>query len=152
MKGALFMALGCVMLRLGSVRLDDMRGIARRMPVTMAAFVAGGLSIIGIPLTAGFVSKWYLVLAALDKGWWPIAVLIVLSSLLAVIYIWRVVETAYFKPTPKRGKDEQIVEAPVSMLVPLWALIAANIYFGIETSGSARVAEAAARFLLEGGS
>ena len=151
MKTALFMALGCVMLRLGSVKLEDMRGVARHMPVTMAAFVAGGLSLIGVPLTAGFVSKWYLVLAALDKGWWPVAVLVVLSSLLAVIYIWRVVETVYFKPAPRRSKGEQVVEAPVSMLLPLWLLIGANVYFGIDTSASARVAEAAARFLLGGG-
>ncbi|MFQ5545191.1 MAG: monovalent cation/H+ antiporter subunit D family protein, partial [Acidiferrobacterales bacterium] len=68
MKGALFLALGCVVYQLGSARLSDIAGLGRRMPWTFAAIVAGGLSIIGIPLTVGFISKWYLVLAALEDG------------------------------------------------------------------------------------
>ena len=94
MKGGLFMVMGCVVYRIGSAKLGDMAGLGKRMPITMAAFVAGGFSLIGVPLTVGFVSKWALLQAALEKGWWPIAVLIVVSSLMAVIYIWRVVEVA----------------------------------------------------------
>jgi len=152
MKGGLFLALGCVFLRLGSVKLDDMKGIGRTMPVTMAGFVVGGISLIGLPPTAGFISKWYLVLAALEKGWWPVAVLIVLSSLLAVIYVWRVIEVAYFEPPPKHAQGDEVREAPLSMLVPLWTLIGANLYFGIETSASVGVAKQAASFLLGAGS
>ena len=74
--------------------------MGKRMPWTMAAFTAGGLSLIGIPLTAGFISKWYLILAALAADEPVIAALIVISSLLAVIYIWRVVEAAYFREPP----------------------------------------------------
>ena len=58
MKGALFMSMGCIMYRVGSVRLEQMNGLGRAMPWTMAAFVVGGLSLIGVPLTVGFVSKW----------------------------------------------------------------------------------------------
>ena len=152
MKGGLFLALGCVFLRLGSVKLDDMKGIGRTMPITMAAFVVGGISLIGLPPTAGFISKWYLILAALEKNLWPVAILIVLSSLLAVIYVWRVIEVAYFHAPPQRAQGEEIREAPLSMLIPLWVLIGANLYFGIETSASVGVAEEAAKFLLRGGS
>ncbi len=149
MKTGLFLALGCIFLRLGSTRLEDMRGIAKRMPLTMAGFVIGGLSLIGIPLTAGFVSKWYLVLAALEGGAWPIAALIVLSSLLAVIYVWRVIEAAYFQSPPAdQEKSDDVREAPLSMLLPMWALIAASVYFGVETSASVDVAARAAEFLL----
>ena len=74
------------------------------------AFVLAGLSLIGVPLTVGFVSKWYLVKAVMELGWWPIAVLILLSSLLAVIYVWRVVEAAYMKPAPEGAPE--IKEAP----------------------------------------
>ena len=151
MKGGLFLALGCVLLRLGSVRIADMHGLGRSMPVTMAAFVVGGLSLIGIPLTAGFISKWYLVLAALEKGRWYMAVLIVLSSLLAVIYMWRVIEAVYFRPAPSTAAAQNVREAPLSMLVPMWVLIGANIYFGIETSGSLGVARRAAALLLGSG-
>lgn len=151
-KGALFLALGCVFLRLGSVRLDDMAGLGRAMPLTMAAFVVGGLSLIGIPLTVGFVSKWYLILAALEIGWWPVAVLVVLSSLLAVVYVWRVVETVYFRPAPAVGTNPGAVrEAPPDMLVPAWILIAATVYFGIDPSVSLGVAGRAAALLLGAG-
>jgi multicomponent Na+:H+ antiporter subunit D len=123
MKGALFMAMGCVMYRVGSVRLVSMAGLGRRMPWTMAAFVAAGFSIIGVPLTVGFISKWYLVQAALAQGLWWVAGLVMIGSLLALIYIWKVVEVAYFQEAPE---GSQVREAPFTMLIPLWVLVAAN--------------------------
>ena len=148
MKGALFLALGAVMLRVGSTQLKDFQGLGRQMPLTMAAIVVGGLSLIGVPLTVGFVSKWYLVVAALEKGWWPVAGLVLLGSLLAVVYVWRIVETAYFKAplAPIAGK-EQVKEAPMAFLLPVWMLVSANVYFGLDTRLSVEVATAAAQSL-----
>ena len=148
MKGALFLALGAVMLRVGSTQLKDFQGLGRQMPLTMAAIVVGGLSLIGVPLTVGFVSKWYLVVAALEKGWWPVAGLVLLASLLAVVYVWRIVETAYFKAplAPIAGK-EQVKEAPMAFLLPVWMLVSANVYFGLDTRLSVEVATAAAQSL-----
>ncbi len=146
MKGALFLAMGCVYYRIGSVHIADFAGLARRMPWTMAAFVGGGLSLIGVPLTAGFISKWYLVLAALDRDMWALAALIVISSLLAVIYVWRVVEQAYFRPPPADGDVRE--EAPLSLLIPTWILVAANVYFGVDAGLSAGVATLAAQSLM----
>ncbi len=150
MKGALFMAMGCIFYCIGSSHIKDMAGLGKRMPFTMAAFVGGGLSIIGVPLTVGFVSKWYLIQAALDEGMWFIAVLIVASSLLAVIYVWRVVEVAYFNPAAP-GIDMTVREAPLSMLVPMWLLVAASVYFGIDATATMDIALDAADFLLGGG-
>ena len=148
MKGALFLALGCVMYRVGSVHIDALRGLGRRMPWTMAAFTAGGLSLIGVPLTVGFVSKWYLVLGALEQGMWPVAALVLVTSTLAVVYIWRVVEAVYFgEPSARAGS---VSEAPLRLLVPTWALIVANLYFGIDASLTTNVAGQAARALLGG--
>lgn len=147
MKGALFLVLGCIACRQSSFRVGDLAGIGRRMPWTMAAFTVGGVSLIGLPLTAGFISKWYLVLAALEGGSWWLAAFIVASSLLAVIYVWRVVEAAYFK-TPPDGVGIERREAPLSLLVPTWILAAANIYFGLDTSLPVGVAGHAARVLL----
>ena len=147
-KTALFLALGCVFYRTTSVTLEDMRGLGRKMPWTMAAFVVGGLSLIGMPLTVGFISKWYLVLAALERGWWPAAVVVLVGSLLAIVYVWRVVEAAYLQPAA--GNRREIREAPLSMLIPLWLLIAANVYFGLDTSLTTGVAFEAARSLLAG--
>ena len=58
MKAALFLALGCLVYQLGSARLQDVAGLGRRMPWTFAAIIIGGLSLIGVPLTVGFISKW----------------------------------------------------------------------------------------------
>lgn len=111
----------------------------------MAAIVAGGLSLIGVPLTVGFISKWYLVIALLDKGWWPVAVLVLISSLLAIIYVWRVIEWIYF--TPARIITDDIQEAPLSQLIPIWFLVLANIYFGIDTRLTVGVSKLAAQSL-----
>jgi len=147
MKGALFMAMGCVMYRVGSVRIEKMAGLGKAMPWTMAAFVAGGLSLIGVPATVGFVSKWYLVQAALEQGSWPIAAVVLVGSLLAVIYIWKVVEVAYFR-APEEGAD--IREAPLSLLIPTWILVAASFYFGINANLTVDVATRAAETLIGG--
>ncbi|MDJ0957083.1 MAG: monovalent cation/H+ antiporter subunit D family protein [Arenicellales bacterium] len=144
MKCALFLALGCIVFRLNSVDLKDLAGVGRRMPWTMAAFVIGGLSLIGVPATVGFISKWYLVLAALERDWWWLAFMVVASSLLAVIYIWRVVETAYFKTGPVANTEE----APLILLVPTWVLIVANIYFGVSAVDTISFATRAADQLL----
>ena len=147
MKGALFMALGCVVYRVGSVHIDAMAGLGKRMPWTMAAFVVGGLSLVGVPLTVGFVSKWFLILGALERGWWPVAVIVLLTSVMALVYVWRVVEVAYFRPF---AGDEGAREAPWSLLVPTWVLVGANLYFGINAVRTAQVAERAAEVLMTG--
>ena len=145
MKGGLFLAMGCVALKVGSVEIEDLRGVGRRMPFTMAAWVVGGLGLIGVPVTVGFISKWYVVTAALEKGWWVVAVLVLLSSLLALVYVWRVVEVAYFQRPPEEGP---ISEAPLSMLIATWVLIAATLFFGLAPSWSVGLAREAAGVLL----
>lgn len=145
MKAAIFLAIGAVVYRTGSAQLAHYAGLGKKMPWTMAAIVAGGLSLIGVPLTVGFVSKWYLVVALLDKGWWPVAVLVLISSLIAVIYVWRVVEWIYL--TPPRIITDEIKEAPMSQLIPIWILVLANIYFGVDTRLTVGVSKLAAQSL-----
>ena len=146
-KGAIFLLLGGIALRLGAaVRFDGIGGIGRIMPLTTFGIVLGGLSLIGVPLTVGFVSKWYLITAALEQGAWWLAVLIVLSSLLAVVYVWRFVEVAYFR-TPD-SRVAQLKEAPASMLALSWLMIAACIYFGVDTALTVGSASTAAEALM----
>jgi multicomponent Na+:H+ antiporter subunit D len=145
MKGALFLAIGAAVYRIGSAQLNHFAGLGRKMPWTMAAIVVGGLSLIGVPLTVGFVSKWYLVTALLERGWWPVAVLVLLSSLLAVIYVWRIVEWVYF--TKPRIELNDIREAPLSQLIPIWTLVLANLYFGVDTRLTVGVSKLAAQSL-----
>lgn len=147
-KGALFLLLGGVSLRLGASSLERMAGLARTMPLTSFGIVLGGLSLIGIPGTAGFISKWYLVLGALEHGYWGLAVLLVASSLIAVVYVWRFVEVAYLRePEPGAAR---LSEAPVAMLIPAWIMVAGCIYFGLDTSFTLDGAKLAAQVLLGG--
>lgn len=145
-KGALFLLLGTVALRAGGTDFKAVAGLSRRMPLTSMGIVLAGLSLIGIPGTAGFVSKWYLVLAAIEAQSIWLVVLIVGSSLIAIVYVWRFVEAAYLREptdaTPRQG------EAPLSMLVPAWLLVAACIWFGFDTSFNVNGANAAARLML----
>jgi len=146
-KGAIFLLLGCVALRIGQPAISQLAGLAKRMPLTAAGLVVGGLSLIGVPGTVGFISKWYLVLAALEKGWWWLAVLVLMSSLLAVVYVWRVVEICYFR---EPSQDLATVkEAPLSMLIPAWVFVIACVYFGLDASATAGTAATAAQSLLE---
>lgn len=149
MKGALFLALGAVAYRVGAVCLRDFAGLGRRMPWTMAAIALGGLSLIGVPPTAGFVSKWYLVLGTLEQGLWAVALLVLVGSLLALVYMWKLVEAAYFEQPATDAAS--VREVPFSMLLPIWVLVGANIYFGIHTEITVGVARQAAAQLLGGG-
>lgn len=151
MKGALFMAVGAVFYRVGSVDIKAFRGLGRQMPLTMAAFTIAGLSIIGVPLTAGFISKWYLVSGALEQNQWHIAALVLAGSLLAVVYIGRVLEAAYLQQPSESQAKAKIKEAPWLMLVPMWLLVLANIYFGIDTRLPTDAASSAAQWLFESG-
>jgi len=88
------------------------------------------------------------VLAALERGDWWIAFAVVASSLLAVVYVWRFVEAAYFHAPDAR--IAKLREAPLSMLVPAWLVIAACVYFGLDTDLTLGGAAAAAGELLRG--
>jgi multicomponent Na+:H+ antiporter subunit D len=146
MKGALFLALGAVVFRIDSVKIDDLAGIGRRMPWTMTAFTIAGFGLVGTPGTVGFISKWYLVIGALDRSGWLLVFLIVASSLLSLVYVGRVTEVIWFRdtcPAAARASDP-----PPSMLVPTIILGAAVVYFGIDTTWTAGIAERAAVLML----
>lgn len=147
-KGAIFLLLGGVALRLGGTSLARVQGLGRVMPFTSAGIVLCGLSLIGVPGTAGFITKWYLLLAALQKDQWWLVFLIVASSLLSLAYVWRFVETAYFRE-PRRD-TAAAGEAPASMLLPSAVLVAATLVFGVHTSFTVGSAATAAAQLLGG--
>ena len=145
-KGGLFLALAAIATVAAGSRLEDVAGLARRMPWTFAAFVLCALSLVGVPGTAGFISKWYLIDAALDfdSGGIALVGVIVVSSLMAVVYTWRIVEAAYFgKATPR---DD--VAVPRAMPVMIWTVAAANVVFGIAPELPLSLSASAAEILL----
>jgi multicomponent Na+:H+ antiporter subunit D len=148
MKGALFLVAACVAWRMGGTKIEAMKGLGQRMPFTMAAMVVAGLALVGVPGTVGFVSKWALVSAALDQDKLFIAFLIMASSVLALVYIWKLVEVAYFA-TPEADIEKK--EAPLRILIPTWILVGASIYFGIFSGFVVEVSELAAAQLFAAG-
>lgn len=144
-KGALFMLVGAYVFSAKTSSIRSLAGVGRDMPWTTAAFVVAGLSLVGVPLTVGFISKWYLVQAAFADGAWPIAAFVVLSSLLTAIYIWRFVETAYFRPSPAGSVRH---EAPATLLIPAWSLTLLCVYFGLDSSLTSAAASRAANALI----
>ena len=175
-KGGLFLAVACLAYHYRDLRLDQLGGAAARMPWTCAALVVCGLSLIGIPGTAGFISKWLLITAALESsawGWGLVAVILV-SSLMAVVYIWRIVETLYFKApaepdstlsnaagssAPKAlqtvaasvqstGGPQQLAEAPLQLLLITWLVALLNIVFGLFPAIPLGLANSTAALLL----
>ena len=148
-KAALFLAVGCILYRLGTAKVSSLRGLIRMMPWTCSAFIIAGLGLIGVPLTSGFVSKWVLVSALLDVGWWPVVALVLVASVFAVIYIGKVVESFCAKPSEHTDDTIVVKEVPLMMLVPLWLLVIVTVYTGIDGSLVTGIADTAAHQLLD---
>jgi multicomponent Na+:H+ antiporter subunit D len=138
MKGCLFMVSGSLMYRRGMRNIFRLKGVHRSMPWTMAAFVIAALSMIGIPPTAGFFSKWYLLLGTIEARQWVLTGVILVSSLLNAVYFFRVIENAYLEPRQgdehehheaERGREE----APFGMLVPTLIMAAAILVVGLSS-------------------
>ncbi|MFI0350143.1 monovalent cation/H+ antiporter subunit D family protein [Actinomadura sp. 9N407] len=147
-KGALFAVAGILLLRLGSVRLSAMAGLGRSMPWTFAAIVVAGLGLVGLPPTAGFVSKWTLARALIEAGYWPVLVVMLVSSLLALVYIGRVIEVGWFR---RVSEPVTVARPPSSMVAATWALVLLSLLFGLAPGWPTSLAEGAAAALLGGG-
>jgi multicomponent Na+:H+ antiporter subunit D len=136
MKASLFMVAGNLRLAVGHSNIwqfDD--ALRKAMPWTMAAFTFSALSMVGIPPMAGFFSKWYLVLAAVEKSEWLSLAVILLSSLLTAVYFFRVLERVYLRS----GTHEMVTspsrkEVRFSMLLPTVVLGFSLVVFGIINS------------------
>lgn len=136
-KDVLFLAAGSVIFATGYTKVDELKGVGRRMPVTMWCFAVAALSLIGIPPAGGFAAKWYLAIGALENG----AVLntvgvvvLMVSALLTAFYLLPIVADAFF-PGKDFVPEERIMEVPAKMLVPLIVFCVLIIVLGILPSG-----------------
>ena len=126
MKAALFMVAGGFIYRLGVRNIEDLEGLGRAMPLSSAAFAMAAVSMIGIPPSAGFVTKLFILLASLDTGKFVFIAVMIASSLLSLVYFWRVIEMLYMK-----GHRERMEELPASMLYPALLMGILSISAGI---------------------
>ena len=132
-----FLVVGNIVYKIKGYAFDDLKGLFRKMPFTMGAFVVGALSIIGVPPTCGFFSKWYLILGGIAAGHYGFVAALLFSSLVNVVLFFRVIELGYFEPfSDHHGHNhhpEPIDEAPLSMLVPLIIVAAGLVVVGMYT-------------------
>jgi multicomponent Na+:H+ antiporter subunit D len=119
-KITLFFAAGAIYVAAGKTRVSELDGIGRRMPWTMAAFAVGALSMVGVPPTAGFVSKWYIIAGAFQNDLYFVLVVLVLSTALNAAYFLPVVHRAFFRLESMAPKREH-GEAP-------WPMVAALVF------------------------
>jgi len=135
MKGCLFLVAGMFIYKADLWYVTYFRGLGRKMPYTCAAFVIAAISMIGVPPSVGFVSKLYIILASLEAKKFVFVAIMLLSSLLNLIYFWRVIEMMYMKREEGAGNSHASYsykdEIPLSMLVPIWILSSLCIIMGI---------------------
>jgi multicomponent Na+:H+ antiporter subunit D len=136
MKSCLFLVAGGIRHQTGLREIPWFYGLGRHMPLTMAAFSVAALSMVGIPPTAGFFSKWYLVRGGIDAGNWVSVAVILASSLLTAVYFFRMIERVYAYPSPMSSvaAPTQKIEAPPRILVPILILAAGVLILGLVNS------------------
>jgi multicomponent Na+:H+ antiporter subunit D len=137
-----FLAVGCIVYKTKGADFEDLKGLFRKMPFTMGAFVLAAMSIIGVPPTCGFFSKWYLITGAIQAGHYGFMVALIFSSLVCVVLFFRIIEIGYYEPFADHhghGHDHHskppapMDEAPLSMLVPLLIVAAGLVVVGLYT-------------------
>ena len=132
-----FLVVGNIVYKVKGYAFEDLKGLFRKMPFTMGAFVIGALSIIGVPPTCGFFSKWYLISGAIQAGHYGFMVALLFSSLVNVVLFFRVFEISYYEAFSDHHGHEHhsqpLAEAPLSMLVPLMIVAAGLVLVGIYT-------------------
>ncbi len=123
----LFLAAAAIAYKTGAKDIDSYRGLAKKMPLTTIAFLIGAVSVVGVPPTCGFFSKWYLLLGTIDSGNFAFTAALLLSSLMSAIVMYRVLQSLYSANKEISTKND---EAPLSMLVPIYVSAIAVVIIG----------------------
>lgn len=136
MKACLFFVSGNMRYKLGHSYIPDFKENMRlSMPWSTGAFALAAVSMVGLPPTAGFFSKWYLALGSIEQSNWVFVAALILSSLLNAVYFFRVLEKMYMKPSEAEkalsASEVARADAPGSMLLPMFILAAGILVLGI---------------------
>ena len=138
MMACLFMVAGLVMYRTNGHRIDDFKGLFKKMPFTAIIFTVGALAVIGVPPTCGFFSKWYLLFGGIEANQWGFVAALIVSTLISVALFFRIFDKGLFTHAQENGPDDKgsddnpdAGEAPFSMLLPAFALALAILLVGI---------------------
>lgn len=128
-KIVLFFSVGAIMYTTGKTRIDEIRGMGKKMPVTMWCFGISSISLIGIPPSNGFVSKWFLAQGGLTGGRMLFPAILLISAVLTALYLLPVVTAAFFKK--EEGEEIIVKEAPKKMLIPIVCITVIVVFLGL---------------------
>jgi len=128
-KGALFFGLGIVIMRLGTTKIHEMGGIVHKMPLTFLPVLFSIFSVAAIPITSGFISKWFLYEAAMHRGYYIMLPMMFIASVGAFLYLFRILHPVFLGQLHEKYKD--VKEAPIPVLAVLWILAGATIFFAV---------------------
>lgn len=137
MMSCLFLTAGQIKYRNGGNSIEDFKGIFKTMPVTAVVFTVGALSVIGVPPTCGFFSKWYLLLGAIQANQWGFVAALLICTLINIALFFRILDKALFIHAHGTGEQTTLYpnshagEAPMIMLVPVALVAFAIICVGI---------------------
>ena len=133
MKACLFLVSGNLRRQVGHSYLPNIDSSVRRaMPWSMAAFCVAAISMIGLPPTAGFFSKWYLAVGTVEAGQWPLLAALLVSTLLNAVYFFRIFEQVYLRPAREGASGRAATgEVPPSMLIPTVVFAVLLLLLGI---------------------
>lgn len=130
-KITLFFCAGAIYVATHKKDISEMSGLGRTMPFTFAAFAIASLSMIGAPPVAGFVTKWYLLVGAMQAHQLGLLLVLLASTLLNVGYFVPVTYSAFFGKRPEGERYEGIKEAPLSMVIPIMIAATISVVIGI---------------------
>ena len=146
-KSLLFLAVGYMIYRTGSMEISSLEGMGRRMPLTSLAFVVGAFSLVGFPPFVGFPSKFMIVKAAVENG--GLSTVLVAVALVGTViegaYFLKVVQVMYFKGERELKREE----APATALVPIFVLVLMVLALGVYPRPMVDVLDSAASELLD---
>lgn len=130
-KAALFLCSGAIMENMGEKDVTKLKGAGKEMPYTFAMFFTASLSMIGIPVFPGFISKWYMALATIEVGKPTLIILLLASSLLNAVYYLPITINGFFAKDNLADKIYKSKEKSKKELIPISILIAAVLFTGI---------------------
>ncbi len=128
-KGLLFLVVGAVIYRTGTRNLSELGGLIKKMPFSFVALLLGIIALAGVPPLNGFVSKWMIYEALLQKKEVFLLIMAFVGSTGAFLYVYRLVHSIFLGQLPK--KYENVKDVPILMQIPIWVLALLTIVLGI---------------------
>lgn len=140
-KATLFLTAGSIIERTGKKEISELKGVGKEMPLTLALFALGGMSLVGVPLLSGFNSKWNFAVAVIDTQQVFLLAVVLISSLLNAVYYFPIIINGYFGEEGLKEKVYRGKERPIKELLPIMALAFGVVYLGLSGGGLLRLIE-----------